>query len=638
MAKTRIMLVEDEAITAMDIRTSLEELGYEVPAVASRGADAVRLAGETRPDLILMDITLDGAMNGIEASRQIQSALHIPIIFLTAHMDSDTLAQAKTTKPFGYLSKPSSLDSLKNTIEVALYKSAADARIRESEARYRTLVEFSPIATAVSIEGKFCYLNPAALRLLGAAREEELVGRPVLDIIHPDFHALVQRRIANVLASGIPSPLQEERLIRLDGTEILVEISGLPITYQGKPAVQAIFRDITAQKQAEEALRKSEELFRTVADFTSDWEYWVDAGGNLVYSSPSCVNLTGYSREELQANPQLISAIIHPDTPPHVFEHFRPPFTAEQMAQHQEMAFRIITKSGETRWLGHICQPVFGKNGEHRGRRASNRDITDRKLAEETITLLNSHLEELVADRTAELVQTNRDLHNFCYAISHELRAPVARLKGFSQLLQEISPTDNPAEARHCAERIAAASDLLQQVIDAVLQLSRLARTSISPEPLNLSDLAREVATELVRSAPGRKVELAIADGLLTSGDPRLLRLCLENLLGNALKYTAREQLARIEFGRDAALSAFYVRDNGIGFDMAHAGKLFEPFMRLHDADEFAGTGIGLAMVQRVIELHGGRIWAEAAPGQGATFFFTLGLSAGTSGKTTARP
>lgn len=275
----------------------------------------------------------------------------------------------------------------------------------------------------------------------------------------------------------------------------------------------------------------------------------------------------------------------------------------------------------ERRWF---IMRVSALQGRRTGAVISHANITARKQAEETILNLNTRLEGLVAKRTAELAQTNRDLHNFCYAISHELRAPVARLKGFSQLLQEVSAADHPAEAQHCAERIVAASDLLQQVIDAVLQLSRLTKTSIVPEPLNLSDLAREVAAELISGAPERRVELIVADGLLASGDPRLMRLCLTNLLGNAVKYTARKPLARIEFGMDAGRGALFVRDNGIGFDMAHAGKLFEPFLRLHSAQEFSGTGVGLALVQRIIELHGGRIWAEAAPDQGAAFFFTL--------------
>jgi signal transduction histidine kinase len=157
-----------------------------------------------------------------------------------------------------------------------------------------------------------------------------------------------------------------------------------------------------------------------------------------------------------------------------------------------------------------------------------------------------------------------------------------------------------------------------------VLQLSRLSQTAFAPKPLNLSSIVRDIATSLLKENPERKFELIIAEDITASGDASLVRLCLENLLGNAFKYSARQSLARIEFGRDAKSGAFFIRDNGIGFDMSHADNLFEPFTRLHPEEEFIGSGIGLATVQRIIERHGGRIWAESTPGNGATFYFKL--------------
>lgn len=251
------------------------------------------------------------------------------------------------------------------------------------------------------------------------------------------------------------------------------------------------------------------------------------------------------------------------------------------------------------------------------------RDIRERIHYEEKLRELNAELELRIKDRTLELEISNRDLSSFCYAISHEMLAPVARLKGFSRILQE-DLVESPDEALHCARRITAASNKLEQVVAAVLQLSRLAQTSFTPMPLNLSRMAREITAELEKDLDGRKVDVAIAEGITAIGDPQLMRLCLVNLLGNAMKYSALQETAKIEFGFDAAHGAFFVRDNGIGFDITFADRLFEPFIRLHTEEEFAGSGIGLATVQRIIERHGGRIWADAAPGKGATFFFTL--------------
>lgn len=255
-------------------------------------------------------------------------------------------------------------------------------------------------------------------------------------------------------------------------------------------------------------------------------------------------------------------------------------------------------------------------------------DISMRKQAEDEIIQFNNRLEEIVSARTEELSRSNRDLASFCYAISHELRAPVARLAGLSQVLQE-DWAENTADAEFCVKRIAVASKELQRVIDSVLQLSRLSQSAFVLQPLNLSEMVRDIAGSLANEHPERSVEFTIAHDVTARGDASLVRLCLENLIGNAFKYTSRTPAARIEFGYDAAADEFFVKDNGIGFEMSPDAKIFEPFVRLHREDEFAGSGIGLATVQRIIERHGGRIRAVASPGQGATFYFTLNSSGG---------
>ena len=225
-----------------------------------------------------------------------------------------------------------------------------------------------------------------------------------------------------------------------------------------------------------------------------------------------------------------------------------------------------------------------------------------------------------------QLAAANRELEAFPYSVSHDLHAPLRFMDGFSRILLEKHQAGLDAQGQNLLHRIRAACQHMGRLIDDLLMLSRLTRSELRREPLDLGALAREILTDLQTAQPDRSVEVIIADGLAATGDPGLLRQAMENLLSNAWKFTGREPQARIEFGV-ASLEgepAFFVRDNGAGFDPAVAQKLFAPFQRLHTAEGFPGSGIGLSIVQRIIHRHGGRIWAQAAPGQGATFFFTL--------------
>ncbi len=258
--------------------------------------------------------------------------------------------------------------------------------------------------------------------------------------------------------------------------------------------------------------------------------------------------------------------------------------------------------------------------------REAAREVAERRRAEQEILRLNSELESRVRERTTELQSTNAELEAFCYSVSHDLRAPLRSIDGFSQALLEDFPADVPEEAKRYLGRIRSSTQRMGQLIEDLLNLSKVSRGELQRREVDVGEIARQVAGELQQREPQRKVEVSVWDGMQANADPRLLRAALDNLIGNAWKFSAKSEHPRIEIGllRDGAESTFFVRDNGAGFDMRYAGKLFGAFQRLHSADEYQGTGIGLATVQRIVHRHGGRIWADAKPGKGAVFFFTL--------------
>jgi PAS domain S-box-containing protein len=252
-------------------------------------------------------------------------------------------------------------------------------------------------------------------------------------------------------------------------------------------------------------------------------------------------------------------------------------------------------------------------------------DITERKRAEEQVRRLNEELEERVRQRTAELEASTNELDAFAYSVSHDLRAPLRSLAGFSEVLLDDYADVLDDVGRGYLHRIEVNAARMSRMIDDLLDLSRATRVELRRQHVDLSAVAHDVVAELRDTEPGRDVAVTVADGLSADGDPHLIRLVLRNLLGNSWKFTARQPEAVIDV--DAVgpeRRTFFVRDNGAGFDMRYAAKLFGPFQRLHAKTEFEGTGIGLAIVSRIVQRHGGRIWAQGAVGQGATFFFTL--------------
>jgi PAS domain S-box-containing protein len=383
----------------------------------------------------------------------------------------------------------------------------------------------------------------------------------------------------------------------------------------------SIRRDITERKQAAAELLR----FKNVLDNTLDMIFMFEPESlRFVYVNQGAVLSTGYSREELL---WMTFYQIEPLLPEPKFRQLIAPLLSGEQSS---LRFDTVHRRKDDTYfsVAVFLQLVTQSDGSGLFV-AIVRDITERKQAQEEILRLNASLEERVQQRTAQLQAANQELEAFSYSVSHDLRTPLNTINGFSNLLgKEIGADAASERSKHYLARIRAGAVQMGELIDALLSLAQVSRTSLHWDRVDLSALAQTVLNGYREREPGRVVQFDIQPELVVEGDPRLLRDVLENLLGNAWKFSAKQARSEITFGHEkgsADETVYFVRDNGAGFDMAYSEKLFGAFQRLHTAVEFDGTGIGLATVHRIVMRHGGKVWAESAPGRGATFYFTLG-------------
>jgi PAS domain S-box-containing protein len=381
-----------------------------------------------------------------------------------------------------------------------------------------------------------------------------------------------------------------------------------------------IFTFLLLRRLAEERVAAANlAKFRRAVDLSGDMIYWLDERGRILYANDSAARRLGVDPRRLP--PDLT---IHKLSAQ--FSEARWNALSDVLKRRGEVSYESEHAAADgTRYPVHVSATYLEANGNGLGFLIC-RDLSEQKRNEAEIRELATSLEERVKSRTAELDETNRELESFVHSVSHDLRAPLNHLTAYSEELSGEAAAGNLAEARKYAGRIAERAAYMGELIDALLTLSRVTRVALEQRDVDLSALAFEIDAEHRKLEPGREVETIVEPGLLAQGDPVLLRTLLENLIGNAWKYTSLRQRARIEFRAEVVdgVRAFVVRDNGAGFDPRYAGRLFGVFQRLHSQQEFKGTGVGLATCRRIVARHGGRIWAEARPDGGATFRFTL--------------
>jgi PAS domain S-box-containing protein len=410
---------------------------------------------------------------------------------------------------------------------------------------------------------------------------------------------------------------------RKDGSTFPIEISARVIDIEGKIFYQYIGRNITERKRAEEALRKSEKRFRSVWIDSLDGMRIIDEHGSILEVNKAFCLMMKKDRPELVGQPFHVAyAPLPAEQIQQDMELFKQRILTRTTPEHQE--FKIFLWDGSERWFeaAHSLdfedqKPVIF---------SIFRDITDHKHAEEKIQQLNEELEQRVKDRTAQLEAANKELGSFSYSVSHDLRAPLRGIDGWSLVLLEDFHDLLNEQARQHLGRIRSETQRMGQLIDDLLKISQVTRTEMELKTTDLTALAYSIITRLQKSCENRKISFIVQPGLSARCDFNLLEIALMNLFENAVKFTSKREQAQIEFGMAdlEGKSTFFIRDNGVGFNMEYAQKLFGAFSRMHTLSEFPGTGIGLATVQRIIHRHGGRIWADATVDAGATFYFTL--------------
>ena len=398
-----------------------------------------------------------------------------------------------------------------------------------------------------------------------------------------------------------------------------VIVSRIVGSYQAR--LEDVKRLGTELNQRMSALAASEASFHGLFNTVYEAIYILDRDGRFLAVNDGAVRMYGYPRETLVGRtPEFVSAPDRNDLAA-VAAMMQRAFAGEP----QRFEFWGRRADGEAfpKDVRLVRGTWFGQDVLI----ATADDITGQVQAREEIRRLNAGLEKRVQERTSELTAANRELESFAYSISHDLRSPLRAIDGFSHLLAEDYEDKLDHQGRDYLGRVRKAVQRMGTLIDDILELSRVTRQEMRREPVDLGRLAAELNEEIARAWPGKQPAISLPGRCLAEGNPQLLRLMLQNLLENAWKYSGRNPAPEIEFGCETldGRQVCYVRDNGVGFDMAHAGRLFTPFQRLHKPEDFQGNGIGLATVARIVRRHGGRIWAESAPGAGATFRFTLG-------------
>ena len=509
---------------------------------------------------------------------------------------------------------------------VVIQRKRAEQRLRESEARFRALVENASDAIALlDSEGVFIDAGPSTEAALGWS-PSEAIGRSSFEFVHPEDRPRARELFGDALRTPGAVVHFEHRARHKDGSWRWVD--GVVHNLLHEPDVRAVvlnYRDITARKHAEEDLRSANSILAATLESTADGLLVVDREGKILQFNQRFATMWRIPAPILDArdDDRAIGWVLSQLTDPEGFlDKVRSLYGQPEAESYDMIEFkdgRVFERYSQPQRIG----------GESVGRVWSFRDVTEQVRSEEEIRELNAGLERRVADRTEQLESANSELEAFSYTVSHDLRTPLRAIDGFSRILIEEYGAAIGPEGRRLLETIRRNTQTMNQLIGDLLAFSRMGRLPLRSGLVDMETMTRSLFEELRGEAPGRRIRLVLHPLPPARGDRAMIRLAMANLLSNAIKFTSRRDEATIEVdgASQGGENVYTVRDDGAGFDTRYADKLFGVFQRLHSLSEFEGTGVGLAIVRRIIERHGGRVWAEGEPDKGAAFHFSLPVS-----------
>ena len=488
-----------------------------------------------------------------------------------------------------------------------------------------------------NVTGEIVTCNASAERILGLSLDQ-MRGRTSIDprwrAVHEDgtpFPGETHPAMVT-LRSGEPQRAIVMGVHKPDGTLTWISVSTVPLVDPATArshGVIAEFHDLTERRRAEALLKASTAELEDLYNNAPCGYHSVDREGRFLRMNDTELRWLGYTRAEIVGRKRIrdLVAYPHPEGMPDSFVRF----LGEGHLRDHEVALR--RKDGSILPVMISATAILDGDGRIVASRSTVYDMSRIKQQESRIQHMNQLLEQRIEQRTAELADAVAEMEAFAYAVSHDLRAPVRAINAFGEMLRDEHAASLDGDGKALLARVLAANQRQKQMIEDLLSLSRASTTQIVRTLLNVSELARSVLAGLGQLDPVRTVTTSVQAGMQAHADRGLLRIVFENLLGNAWKFTGKSPAARIEAGclMRGDTTVYFVRDNGVGFNMTDAASLFSPFRRMHHADEFPGTGIGLATVQRIIRRHGGRAWIESAVGAGTTVYFTLGTAAARS-------